>query len=67
MLCPECNAEVVTRTENETFLYGVSDAVELSATVQVHRCAKCHFEFTGPEADDARENAINQHLQKFKP
>ena len=63
--CPVCDAlESVTFTrEEEAFPYGVAPTtVNLSAVVDMGRCAACEFEFTDWRAEEARDNAVQAHL-----
>jgi putative zinc finger/helix-turn-helix YgiT family protein len=68
-LCPECGKGAIgTRFETDKFVYGTGkDAVELSATVPVHRCEGCNFEFTDEAADRVKHEAICHHLDLLTP
>ncbi len=67
--CPNCGSmNVSTGAEIERFLYGKGeDAVELSATVPVHTCQDCGFQFTDACGDDAKQEAICRHLGVHAP
>src|SRR5579864_768409 len=61
--CPNCGgADVVTAREQQTFLYG-AEGTPLKAIVPVRICKACAFQFTDFEAEEAREQAIRDHLQ----
>jgi putative zinc finger/helix-turn-helix YgiT family protein len=67
--CPACGKnKISTRKEKDSFSYGIGkSAVELTATIPVHRCEECNFEFTGDEADLAKHEAICRYLDVSKP
>jgi putative zinc finger/helix-turn-helix YgiT family protein len=67
--CPRCGQNTAeTRTERETFRYGTGDAAaELTALVPVHACTSCGFEYTDASAEDARHEAVCQHLGILNP
>lgn len=73
--CPECGVEdsVTWRREEEKFPYGAPvgygaiygvepEIVELTAIVDMGRCAVCKFEFTDWRAEIARDAAVQVHL-----
>ena len=67
--CANCGAPT-TRSElrDERFEYGEApDAVRLAATVRVHRCDACGFEFTEDDADVARHEAVCRHVGVLTP
>ena len=68
-LCPICESKrIVTRELSESFPYGSGkEEVTLSAVVPVHSCQDCQFEFTDEFADQAKHNAICQHLEVMPP
>jgi DNA-binding transcriptional regulator YiaG len=54
--------------ERDTFVYGTgSSAAELSALVPVHTCSACGFEYTDAAAEEARHEAVCQHLGLLAP
>jgi len=67
--CPNCeSAEVTSRRETETFIYGTDkDAAEISAVVQVYRCRSCGFEFTDEITEKAKHEAVCRHLGVLTP
>ncbi|GIW90669.1 MAG: hypothetical protein KatS3mg109_1101 [Pirellulaceae bacterium] len=67
--CAYCgSSRTVTRYITEQFPYGVgSQQVTLSATVPVVRCEECGGEFSGPEAEAARHEAVCRHLGLMSP
>jgi len=67
--CPDCGAaQVSIRQEKQDFIYGVGpDAITLTATVPVRHCGACGFEFTDCEAEQARQQAVCQHLGVMSP
>jgi len=67
--CPNCDeGDVRTVNETQTFTYGKDrEAVELTASVPVHTCVRCGFQFTDSRAEDARHNAICRHLGVLTP
>lgn len=69
ILCPVCeNKRILTRKISESFPYGSGkEEVILSAIVQVHSCQDCQFEFTDEFADQAKHDAICQHLEVMPP
>ena len=62
--CPNCGSPSVTsRLVNETFAYGQgTEAVSLAAEVLLTTCGSCGMEFTGHDAEQARQAAICRHL-----
>ena len=67
--CPSCGAhDVSSTTELEHFRYGdKEDAAMLSASIQVHHCASCHFSFTTEDAAERRHEAVCRHLGVLTP
>lgn len=66
--CPAtCNGYVQRRMEDIIFPLRIkplgedNDTVELSATVPVFKCDTCGFEYTNYEADDIREQVVNDY------
>ena len=49
---------------DDSFEYG---SVFLNATITVHSCAECSFEFTGEGADSARHESVCRHLGLLTP
>lgn len=68
-VCPDCNAtDFRVENKEQKFLYGTAgNEAELSARVPVYVCSNCGFEFTGPEAEDARHEAVCRHLRVMTP
>ena len=63
--CPSCGAfdKVTFTREKESFPYGVAPhTVQLSAIMDIGRCAACTFMFTDWRAEIAREEAVKAHL-----
>jgi putative zinc finger/helix-turn-helix YgiT family protein len=67
--CPECGSRKLTRSQEEyRFPYGKgTDAVELSAAVEVEKCGDCGFSCMGPAAERACHEAICEHLGVMTP
>jgi len=68
-VCPDCaGVRFNTELREQRFLYGKpGEAVELAAKVPVYICTACKFEFTGEEAEEARHEAVCQHLGVLTP
>ena len=64
MTCAVCGGSNLSRRkELDEFEYGAGEgAVSLSASVVVHCCIDCDFEFTGPSAEAARHQTVCRHL-----
>ena len=57
-----------TELVRDPFIYGAgSNAVELSADVPVHTCARCAVSFTGEEAEIVRHDVICRHHGVLTP
>ena len=67
--CPECGSNKLMRSQEEyRFPYGKgTEAVELSAMVEVEKCGDCGFSYLGPTAERACHEAICEHLGVMKP
>src|SRR5262245_60188654 len=67
--CPRCgNNSAAIRMKRDTFLYGTGEsAAELSVLVPVHTCSVCGFEYTDAVAEEARHEAVCQHLGLLAP
>ena len=67
--CEMCGADgLKTELVRDPFIYGAgAGAVELSADVPVHTCARCAFSYTGHEAEIARHEAVCHHLRVLTP
>jgi DNA-binding transcriptional regulator YiaG len=67
--CFNCGSADVNRTwERQTFQYGSGEsAVGLTAEVLVNTCKSCGFQFAGPEADEARHEAVCRYLGVLTP
>ena len=68
-ICPECGSSNLKRNQKEyKFPYGKgTEAVELSAVVEVEKCGDCGFSCMGPAAEKACHDAICDHLGLMKP
>jgi putative zinc finger/helix-turn-helix YgiT family protein len=67
--CPDCDA-TDSRLEylEQSFRYGPGDgAVELRCEVPVYTCNRCGYEWTGHEAEDARQVAVCCYLGRLSP
>ncbi len=62
VVCESSNVE--TKQVDDSFEYG---SVFLNATITVHSCAECSFEFTGKGADSARHESVCRHLGLLTP
>lgn len=63
-VCPDCGASSVeTRVELDEFEFG-APPVPLFATIEVHRCRSCAFEFTSSSAEVARDEAVRDHRRR---
>ncbi|MCY3625164.1 MAG: type II toxin-antitoxin system MqsA family antitoxin [Candidatus Dadabacteria bacterium] len=62
VVCGSSNVE--TKQVDDSFEYG---SVFLNATITVHSCAECSFEFTGEGADSARHESVCRHLGLLTP
>ena len=62
VICKSSNVE--TNQVEDNFEYG---SALLKATITVHSCADCSFEFTGKGADKVRHDAVCRHLGFFTP
>lgn len=67
--CFNCGSGNVERaTQKQTFQYGSGEsAVELTAEMPVYTCKDCGYQYAGPEADDARHEAVCRHLGVLTP
>jgi len=67
--CPECGSSKLTISQEEyRFSYGKgTEAVELSAMVEVEKCGDCGFSCMGPAAECACHEAICEHLYVMIP
>lgn len=67
--CFNCGSSKVERAwRRQGFQYGNGEsAVELTAEVPVYKCLSCGYEFAGPEAEDARHEAVCRHLGVLTP
>ena len=67
--CPDCDStgtQLVHR--RQSFRHGRGqEAVDLSCEVPVHRCKSCGYEWTGADAEDARQAAVCRHLGRLTP
>ncbi len=69
MTCPQCGHDSVhAHPEKQKFEYGDEPhAVLLTADVLVSRCDECGFEFTDDSAEEARHDAVCEHLGVMTP
>ena len=67
--CDQCGARGVRSSwKDEKFFYGEgSDVVELSARVPVWTCEQCGFGYTDGEAEEAKHEAVCNHLRVLPP
>jgi putative zinc finger/helix-turn-helix YgiT family protein len=67
--CPDCeSSEFTVRERRETFHYGKGDsAVDVSCLVPTYVCSVCGCEWTGPEAEDVRHDAICHYIRRLTP
>jgi len=67
--CPECGSSNLTCNQEEyKFPYGKgTDAIELSANVEVEKCNDCGFSYIDQTAELACHEAICEHLGVMKP
>jgi putative zinc finger/helix-turn-helix YgiT family protein len=67
--CTECGSSKLTISQEECrFPYGKgTEAVELSAVVEVEKCGDCGFSCMGPAAERACHEAICAHLGVMNP
>ena len=66
--CPDCGSTDGSRIDlkEQTFQYGPdSEKVVLTCEVRVHRCNRCGCEWTGADAEDARQVAVCHHLRRL--
>lgn len=68
-LCPICGEDgVVTKWNKIKFDYGSGTSfTELSATVPVHSCSPCDFQFLDEEAERLKHEAVCKHLGILPP
>ncbi len=60
--CPECHNDTFAVTnKSETFEYGERP---LTVTVPVHTCTKCGYQFTDHIAEDIREQAVQDYINR---
>lgn len=69
VVCFDCgSSDVAKALQQQVFQYGNGeDAVELTAEMPVFTCKVCGFQFAGPEADEARHEAVCRHLRVLTP
>jgi hypothetical protein len=62
--CPDCSTPTrETSLIEESFQYGIgSEAVTLKANVETWTCPKCGCQWTGEQAEGARQEAVHTHL-----
>jgi putative zinc finger/helix-turn-helix YgiT family protein len=69
VVCFDCgSSDVVKEVQQQEFQYGNGEsAVNLTAEMPVYTCNSCGYQFAGPEADDARHEAVCRHFGVFTP
>jgi putative zinc finger/helix-turn-helix YgiT family protein len=69
VVCFDCGSSDVVRTlERQVFQYGSGEsAIDLTAEMPVYTCNSCGYQFAGPEADDARHEAVCRYLGVLTP
>ncbi len=69
VVCFDCgSSDVVRDIQQQTFQYGEGEsAAELTAEMPVYTCRTCGYQFAGPEADDARHEAVCRYLGVLTP
>jgi putative zinc finger/helix-turn-helix YgiT family protein len=67
--CPECgHTEFSIADFEDKFQYGEGiRAVELLATIPVHTCESCEYQFSDCDAEEARHEAVCRHLGRMPP
>jgi DNA-binding transcriptional regulator YiaG len=67
--CINCgSSQVRLERQRQTFPYGTGDTVvDLTAEMPVYTCLSCGHQFAGPEAEDARHEAVCRHLGVLTP
>ena len=68
-LCPNCESpNVVIDQRDDRFMYGVGEhATELTASVPVHICTSCGFEYTDDVGERLRHEAVCAYLGILTP
>jgi putative zinc finger/helix-turn-helix YgiT family protein len=69
VVCFDCgSSDVAKALQQQTFQYGNGEsAVNLTAEMPVYTCKTCGYQFAGPEADDARHEAVCRYLGVLTP
>jgi len=62
--CPLCGDQKIGAIKMQRFPYGVKDPVTLFANVPLFSCYPCKFEWMGIEGEQARAEAVCQHINK---
>jgi|ERR1017187_2427129 putative zinc finger/helix-turn-helix YgiT family protein len=67
--CPDCeSSEFVVRERDQTLQYGRGDStVNVPCLIPTYVCSECGCEWTGPEAEDIRHDAVCRHLRRLTP
>jgi putative zinc finger/helix-turn-helix YgiT family protein len=67
--CPDCeSSEFVLCEREQTFHYGKGDSsLAVSCLVPTYVCPLCGCEWTGPEAEDIRHDAVCRQLRRLTP
>ena len=66
--CPDCESvEEGSVLREQWFIHGQGQsAVELKCLVPVYTCAQCECQWTGGEAEDARQEAVDRHFEQVR-
>lgn len=69
VVCFDCgSSDVAKALQQQVFQYGNGEsAVNLTVEVPVYTCKTCGYQFAGPEADDARHEAVCRYLGVLTP
>src|SRR3954463_14332611 len=67
--CPSCGKPgVISRSEGIKFPYGCgTEQKQLEAVVLIHTCADCDLEYLDDSAEEAKHNAVCDHLGILRP
>src|SRR5258708_3414907 len=67
--CPDCEStDCRLNNRQQTFQYDRGgEAVQLTCDVPVYHCIQCGCEWTGGEAEDARQVAVCRYLGRLTP
>jgi putative zinc finger/helix-turn-helix YgiT family protein len=67
--CPDCeSSEFEVRECEQRFLYGKGEyAFDVSCIVPTYVCSRCGCEWTGPQAENIRHDAVCRRLGRLTP